>query len=333
MASPVEWLLLGPGGVLQTVVRALADPRSYRVEVLLWPVLFGLGVYLVATAQPLGRPKPDLAERLRRLDVDERLRRSLAEPPAPRPFASAALARLGVAGLPGLGGLAGGQDLERALRLVRPEDGPAQFFADKVVGLGISLGFFPLANTLGLTLDGPWPVWLWLVAGGAGYLAPDYLLSQELETRRLRALMELPLVLDLLAIAASAGQGLDQGIALVAAQGDGIVARELRAVTREVALGQRPLAEALEALAERNAIPELRTLVAQLRAADEQGIPLVQALTTQAAALREQKRVRLLEAGGRASVRMLFPVALLIFPVLLVVLLLPAIVLVMNLTG
>lgn len=352
MTSLVEWLFPVSGDVLQTVLRALGDPRSYQLEVLLWPVLFGLGLYLVTTAQPLGRPKPDLAERLRQLDVDERLRRSLAAPPARRRFASRAvegvlapvlddlgglvqlgLARLGLAGLPGVGSLVGGRALERALRLTRPGDGPAQFFADKVVGLGLGLGFFPLANALGVTVGGPWPVWLWLVAGVAGYLAPDYLLFQELETRRLRVLMEFPIVLDLLAIAASAGQGLDQGIALVASQGEGIVARELRAVTREVALGQRPLAAALEAMAERNGIPELSAVVAQLRAADEQGIPLVQALATQAAALREQKRIRLLEAGGRASVRMLFPVAVLIFPVLLVVLLLPAIVLVMNLTG
>ncbi len=39
---------------------------------------------------------------------------------------------------------------------------------------------------------------------------------------------------------------------------------------------------------------------------------------------RERKRARLLEEGGKTSVRMLLPVALFIFPVLLIVLLYPA---------
>ena len=50
------------------------DPRLTEGNVLLWSLLFGAGVYLLVTAQPLGRPRPDLAERLRRLDVDERVR-------------------------------------------------------------------------------------------------------------------------------------------------------------------------------------------------------------------------------------------------------------------
>ncbi len=43
-------------------------------RVVLLPLLFGLGLYLLLTAQPLGRPRPDLGERLRMLDVEERIR-------------------------------------------------------------------------------------------------------------------------------------------------------------------------------------------------------------------------------------------------------------------
>src|SRR5918912_3483418 len=42
--------------------------------IVIWPLLLGLGVFLIISSQPLGRPRPDLGERLRRLDVDERLR-------------------------------------------------------------------------------------------------------------------------------------------------------------------------------------------------------------------------------------------------------------------
>ena len=38
-------------------------------HVVILPLLFSLGVYLVLMGQPLGRPRPDLKARLRRLNV------------------------------------------------------------------------------------------------------------------------------------------------------------------------------------------------------------------------------------------------------------------------
>ena len=53
-------------------------------------------------------------------------------------------------------------------------------------------------------------------------------------------------------------------------------------------------------------------------------MPLAPAMLTLAESARDRQRTRLLEEGGKAAVRMLFPIALLIFPVFLVVLLYPA---------
>jgi tight adherence protein C len=77
-------------------------------------------------------------------------------------------------------------------------------------------------------------------------------------------------------------------------------------------------------MAERNGVPELTSVVDHLRAVHEQGLPLVQSLAAQAGALRERQRLRIVEAGGKASVRMILPVALFILPVLFVVVLVPA---------
>jgi len=77
-------------------------------------------------------------------------------------------------------------------------------------------------------------------------------------------------------------------------------------------------------VAERNNIPELTSLVGQLRSAHEQGLPLVLTLSAQAEALRERQRIRIIEEGGKASIRMLLPVAVFILPVLFVVILAPA---------
>ena len=158
-----------------------------------------------------------------------------------------------------------------------------------------------------------------------GFLAPDWDLEHRLAERRVDVVMELPTILDMLTIATSAGLALEQALTLVARQGQGVVAQELQHVVREMALGQRSLDQALLAMVERNDVPQLTSFAGHIRAAYEQGTPLIQTLQTQAESLREQKRLRIVEEGGKATVRMLFPVALFILPVLFVVLLIPAI--------
>jgi tight adherence protein C len=311
--------------------------------VLIWPLLFGLGAYLLLTAQPIGRPKPDLAERLRRLDVDERIRMELERRDVRPIFASRLLESMLRPVVEDLGrllratlgrfGVVGGQELERKLHVARPGVEPIQFFGEKAISGLIGLGVFPLMNALGIVPFGVWPVWLWLVGFVAGFLLPDAELDRRLAARRTRAVMELPILLDMLTIATSAGLALEQALGLVARQSEGTVARELQHAVREMALGQRSVVEALGAMAERNAVPELTAVVGQLRAAHEQGIPLVQTLSAQAEALREQKRLRIVEEGGKASVRMILPVALFILPVLFVVLLVPAAVELLRLGG
>jgi tight adherence protein C len=145
--------------------------------------------------------------------------------------------------------------------------------------------------------------------------------------------MELPTILDMLTIAASAGLALEQALLEVSRQSAGTVAQELQRASREMALGQRPLVDALQAMADRNSVPELTSVVDHLRAVHDQGLPLVQSLAAQAEALRDRQRLRIVEEGGKASVRMVLPVALFILPVLFVVVLVPASVQLGNLGG
>lgn len=327
---------------MNTVVMPF-DPSIFQLRLLVWPVLFGLGAYVLLTAQPIGRPKPDLAERLRRLDVDERIRAEIARQDVRSIFASRLLegilrpvlddaGRL-LRSILGRFGLAGGQELERRLRIMRPGVEPAQFFGEKLASGLVGFAVFPVMTALAIHPFGAWPVWIWLVGFIAGFLAPDWDLDRRMASRRTLMLMELPILLDMLAIATSAGLALEQALGQVARQSQGEVAQELQRAARELALGRGSVMEVLEAMAERNAVPELAAFVGQLRAAHEQGIPLVQTLATQAEALREQKRLRIVEEGGKASIRMVLPVALFILPVLFVVLLLPAAIEVLHLGG
>src|SRR5581483_1326846 len=104
------------------------------------------------------RPKPNLAERLRRLDVDERIRMEL-DSREPRPiFASRLLeamlrpifedaGRL-LQSLLGRLGLAGVADLERKLRATRPDIGVVQFFGEKITTALVGLLVFPAIELL-----------------------------------------------------------------------------------------------------------------------------------------------------------------------------------------
>ena len=167
-------------------------------------------------------------------------------------------------------------------------------------------------------------MWMWLVASGLGFAVPDWMLEGRLERRRTAVVMELPTVLDLLAIAASAGMSPEQALLEVSRQVGGVLGGGLQDAVREAGLGAATHAEALRRLAERESVPELVSVADAWQAALEQGLPLGQAMLTLGETVRDKKRARLLEEGGKSTVRMLFPVAAFIFPVFLVVLLYPA---------
>jgi tight adherence protein C len=305
-----------------------------RVVVL--PLLLGCGVYLLLMALPFGRPRPDLGERLRQLDVDERIRVAELGRYTARPLFSSRLletmlrpivedAGRGMRRVLSRVGLAGGRELEVRLQLVRPGVDLVQFMGEKVAAGAIVALTFPLMNLLRMHPFGAWPVWLWLSAFCVGYLLPNWDLDRRVTKRRGLVLMELPTLLDMLTLATSAGMALEQALEEVGAASQGVVSRELRTVMRELALGQRrTLPDALSTLAERLGTPEVNHILGRMGAAYEQGLPLGQALQAQAEALRERQRLHIVEEGGKAAVRMLLPVALLILPALFVVVLVPA---------
>lgn len=294
----------------------------------------GLGLWLIVAAQPVGRRRPDLAARLARLTAQGRhqLDHESSGTRADRVFLLSTLEATLRPLLDDLGRLIGrlvarmglGTDLERRLALGWPELGPAQYYGQKLATGMVGLVTLPVFNALGLTLSGPWPVWTWLACFAVGFAAPDWVLATRLERRRTRVVLALPTAVDLLAITASAGLSPEQALAEAARQAEGPLGDGLREVTRESGLGVMSSAEGLRVLAEREGVPELGALADAWQAAQEQGTALGGTMLTLAATVRERQRVKLLEEGSKSTVRMLFPVALFIFPVFLVVLLYPA---------
>ena len=297
---------------------------------LLATLTVGLGVFLLATALPIGRPS--LAERLRQYDVDERVaerRRSTTRASAPivswepldallRPLlqdlVSPLRALLASTGF-------GGRNLETQLLLLDGKADVGGCVTNQImVGLIIASWPFLLSLILGWAF-GPLTIVFGLAGAVAGFLLPYATLEQRRRARAKRIAAELPQVINLMALSLGL-LGLEGAIERVGRSCDGILGAEFRRVHEEVNL-DRELKEALRAMGERNGVPELTALCHLLAGSLEQGLRLRESLHTMAATLRERQANALLAAGEKGSLKMLFPMALVLMPVTLAVVIIP----------
>lgn len=296
-------------------------------------VAFCVGIFAFIESLPFGAPRLTMAERLRRYepeywsDLSRQERRAAAMKPLQvshsmlRPL----LEEIGATLQSGLERVGLRQpNLVETLAWARPSISVTQYFGEKVLLFVLGTGFIPATVALGLHVLERVPIWGWAALGLVCFAAPDWWLASKREERRTRLLMELPTTLSMLAISLSAGKSIEEAIRRVAESSDGLMAQELGRVQRELSLGQRYLVPALEVMAARNLVPELETVVGHIAAASTLGLSLVETLRTEAASLRERKRLRIVEEGGKGTIRMVLPVAVFILPVLFVVLLAPA---------
>jgi tight adherence protein C len=83
-------------------------------------------------------------------------------------------------------------------------------------------------------------------------------------------------------------------------------------------------ADALENLAQRVQIPEMRSFVTALRQADKFGVPIATVLRAQAEDMRIRRRQQAQEKAMKAPVKMLIPMVFCIFPPLFIIVIGPA---------
>jgi tight adherence protein C len=180
-----------------------------------------------------------------------------------------------------------------------------------------------LAATL-LRPDGT--TFLGIVAGSAlvGYFLPS-LAVDAIGRRRKDAIRKaLPGSLDMLALSVEAGLSLDGAFAQVGHRWVTPLSEELRAVLLEFQMG-RDRRQALQDMAARTGLPDVTRFTTALVQADMLGVPLSRVLFEQAADMRLRRRQRAEDLARKAPVKMLFPMVVLIFPALFVVILGPAV--------
>lgn len=189
------------------------------------------------------------------------------------------------------------------------------------VGFAAAMGF----PGLFATIMGSW-------AAVAGWIVPGFVLSRRITARKRALERALPDALDLLVICVEAGLGLNQALLRVAAEMrhvDSLLTEEIAQANLEIRAGT-PRDAALLAMADRTGVPDIRSLATLLIQTERFGTSIARSLRVHSEALRTKRRQRAEEAAAKTAIKMVFPLALCIFPALFVVVLGPAMIQVFN---
>lgn len=168
---------------------------------------------------------------------------------------------------------------------------------------------------------------VWGIVGAAfGYYLPKYVLRKKTTARQQRITWALADAMDLMVVAVEAGLGLNAALNRVAEELKQLhpdMHREMDLVNLEIRVG-RSREEALRNLAERTGVDDIRSFVALLIQADRYGSSIAKAVRIFAESLRTKRRQRAEQASQKAALKLLFPLTLFLFPVIIMVVLGPA---------
>ncbi len=156
-----------------------------------------------------------------------------------------------------------------------------------------------------------------------GFFMPQLLLQSKISSRQDMIRKSMPDALDLLTICVQAGLGFDAAMSRVAEKWEDALADEFSRCLREIQLGNvRRIA--LRNMADRIGITEMTSFVAAIIQSEQLGVSMAKVLRIQSDQMRTRRRQIAEEKAQQAPVKMLFPMALLIFPSIMIILLGPA---------
>jgi tight adherence protein C len=162
-----------------------------------------------------------------------------------------------------------------------------------------------------------------------GFYMPELLINSKIQRRQKEVRRAMPDALDLLTICVEAGLGFDGAMAKVYQKWDNELSRAFGRVIREVQLGKLRR-EALRDMADRLGVSEMTSFVAAVIQSEQLGVSMAKVLRIQSDQMRVKRRQIAEEAAHKAPIKMLIPMALLIFPSICIVLMTPALLMLMR---
>lgn len=202
----------------------------------------------------------------------------------------------------------------------RQENSAKYFYAAKAL---VPLALLAVVFVTGLARDN---FFYLIVAGGLGFIAPDFWLGRRITARQAKIRRGLPDLLDLMVVCVEAGQSLDQATARASEEMRDVqpaISDEIGIVVLEQRAG-RTRADAWRQLAERTDVDSVRSLSTVLIQAEQFGTSIARTLRVHSETLRTQRRQQVEEQAAKTTVKLVFPLVLFIFPSLFVVTLGPA---------
>ncbi len=205
---------------------------------------------------------------------------------------------------------------------------PDAAIAFRAIQITLIIAMPTLVATVCFILDRP-PnnFFIWGIIGVAiGFYLPKYVLRRKVVARQRRITWALADMMDLMVVAVEAGLGLNGALNRV---GDELTVLhpdmhyEIDLVNLEIRVG-RSREDALRNLAERTGVDDIRSFVALLIQADRFGSSIAKAVRIFAESLRTKRRQRAEQASQKAALKLIFPLTLFLFPVIILVILGPA---------
>jgi tight adherence protein C len=182
--------------------------------------------------------------------------------------------------------------------------------------------------------------WIWLVATAgyplliamlglvvavlAGWSAPLVIVRKRARRRLERIDFETPELIDVLVVTVEAGLGLAGSLQVASERLSGPLGDELRLALQQQSLGL-PTDVALRNMLDRADTPAMRSFVRSVVQGEALGVSTGEIMRDLAVEMRKRRRAVAEERAQKAPIKIIFPLVLLIFPAMFVVLLAPAI--------
>lgn len=207
------------------------------------------------------------------------------------------------------------------------------FFSLRVVlGIGGAVGAGLYQYFLLPSLSGNGALFMVVAAAALGYYLPSLVVSSRISERRRAFKLGMPDALDMLLVGVEAGLSMPASMQHIIDEFSDthpIIAEQFQIVTLEFRAG-KSRGDALAGLAKRMKLQETRTLASMIEQAETLGASLAQTLRVMADELRTQRMLEAEKAAAELPVKMAVPLVCCIFPALMAVALVPAMITTLN---
>ncbi len=202
---------------------------------------------------------------------------------------------------------------------------PHEFLLAKMVAMSVGMVVGMATDGFMTGADGPLRALLYVLAtAGAGFMLPDLWVYRR-RKRHLEGIARvLPDVVDLLRVSMEGGLSYEGAVSYVVAKTESPLAYELNRylIDRQIGRGQ---SESMRAMGNRTRQHDLMNLVEVVVQGEAMGTGINRALHAFSSDLRVRRRQRAEKKAHEAAMKMIFPMILLIFPAVFIIILGPTV--------